>query len=130
MTTNQDRQGLMKGLKMSVLMGRAMLTAVSCAGMILLASAVPGAAADDKAALVSQGAQVFKDQGCYGCHMVGKFGTPIATDLSTIGAKRGSAYLTNWLEDPSSQRPTAHMPKIQLNQAEVEALAAYLSSLR
>ena len=39
-------------------------------------------------------------------------------------------YLTRWLRDPSAQRPSAHMPKLQLTEAEVQALAAYLGSLR
>lgn len=64
------------------------------------------------------------------CHTVGVTGTPIATDLSQIGAKRDPAYLARWLRDPSLQRPTAHMPKIQLSEVELQALAAYLGSLR
>src|SRR5262245_25892590 len=99
------------------------------AGALLLLAAAPALAADPKTP-AQQGQQVFKDQGCYGCHTVGKTGTPIAPDLSTIGAKRDRAYLTRWLRDPLSQRPTAHMPKLQLSEAEVTALAAYLSSLR
>ena len=91
-------------------------------------STAPAFGADPKT-LEQQGQQVFQDQGCYGCHTVGKTGTPIATDLTTIGAKRNRAYLTRWLSDPASQRPTAHMPKLQLSEAEVTALAAYLSSL-
>lgn len=73
---------------------------------------------------------MFRDQGCYGCHTVGATGTPIATDLSRIGARRDQASLARWLRDPSLQRPTAHMPKIQLSESEVQALADYLGSLR
>ena len=29
--------------------------------------------------LVAQGKRVFNDQGCYGCHTMGKSGTPIAS---------------------------------------------------
>ena len=76
------------------------------------------------------GRVIFRDQGCYGRHTVGATGTPIATDLSRIGAKRNHAYLARWIRDPSLQRPTAHMPKIQLSEGEVQALAAYLGSLR
>jgi len=95
--------------------------------VVLVASCVQ---AQDGGALVARGQIVFRDQGCYGCHTVGATGTPIATDLSRIGAKRDQAYLGRWLRDPSLQRPTAHMPKIQLSESEVEALAAYLGSLR
>jgi mono/diheme cytochrome c family protein len=95
--------------------------------VVLLAASVQ---AQDSGALAARGRVVFRDQGCYGCHTVGATGTPIATDLSRIGAKRDHAYLARWLRDPSLQRPTAHMPKIQLSEGEVQALAAYLGSLR
>ena len=95
--------------------------------VVLMASCVQ---AQDGGALVARGQIVFRDQGCYGCHTVGVAGTPIAPDLSRIGAKRDQAYLARWLRDPSLQRPTAHMPKIQLTESEVEALASYLGSLR
>jgi cytochrome c oxidase subunit II len=95
--------------------------------VVLLAASVQ---AQDGGGLVARGRDVFREQGCYGCHTVGVTGTPIATDLSRIGAKRDQAYLARWLRDPSLQRPTAHMPKIQLSEVEVQALAAYLGSLR
>ena len=78
---------------------------------------------------VSEGARVFADQGCYGCHTVGKTGTPIGPDLSHIGAKYSEKSLQIWLTDPQQQKPTAHMPKIDLTEAEVRTLAAYLASL-
>ena len=86
--------------------------------------------AQDGSALVARGRVLFRDQGCYGCHTVGATGTPIAPDLSRIGAKRDQAFLTRWLRNPSEQRPTAHMPKIALTEPEAQALAAYLGSLR
>lgn len=95
--------------------------------VVLLASC---AQAQDGRALVGQGRMVFRDQGCYGCHTAEGMGTPIGPDLSRIGAKRNEANLTRWLRDPAAQRPTAHMPKLQLTEAEVHALAAYLGSLR
>ena len=82
--------------------------------------------AQDRAA----GQAVFRDRGCFGCHTIGAVGTPIAPDLSHIGTKWDRAYLIGWLKDPSMQRPTAHMPKIEMSESEVQALAAYLGSLR
>ena len=95
--------------------------------MVVLAGPVH---AQDGSALVAMGRVLFRDQGCYGCHTVGATGTPIAPDLSRIGAKRDEAFLTRWLRNPSEQRPTAHMPRIELTEPEVQALAAYLGSLR
>ena len=80
--------------------------------------------------LVERGRQLFTEHGCHGCHTIGKMGTPIATDLSRIGARHGQAQLEAWLRDPSKQRPTAHMPTIRMTVAEVTALAAYLATLR
>ena len=99
---------------------------------IVLGVALTGAvttASGQSASLVEQGKAAFVTQGCYGCHTLGKTGTPIAPDLSHVGAKHDHAYLTRWLQDPSSQEP-AHMPKLQLTEPEVAALAAYLSSLQ
>ena len=77
-----------------------------------------------------QGKQYFISNGCYGCHIVGRMGTPIGPDLSHVGAKYSLAYLQRWIRDPAEQRPSAHMPALELTDAQVTALAAYLSSLR
>jgi cytochrome c oxidase subunit II len=98
-------------------------------GLTVLFVAAPGLA-EDRSVLIEQGTQLFFTQGCYGCHTVGKVGTPIGPDLSHVGGQYGLSYLTGWLRDPSSQKRTAHMPKIDLNEQEIQALAAYLSSLR
>jgi len=98
--------------------------------LVLLVGASP-AFGQGASKLVEAGRQLFVEQGCHGCHTVGKVGTQgIAPDLSQVGAKHDLAYLTKWLQDPLAQRPTAHMPKIQMSEPEVDALAAYLSSLR
>ncbi len=79
--------------------------------------------------LVARGREVYFAQGCYGCHTLQGSGTPIAPDLSQVGQKYSRAALESWLRDPAKQRPTAHMPKITLDEGEVEALAAFLASL-
>jgi len=97
---------------------------------VLLLGAIAVMTSNGHAQDRNSGQTIFRDQGCFGCHTIGAVGTPIAPDLSHIGAKRDRAYLTRWLKDPSMQRPTAHMPKMELSDSEVEALAAYLGSLR
>jgi mono/diheme cytochrome c family protein len=86
--------------------------------------------AQGREALVAQGRQLFADKGCYGCHTIGAAGTPIAPDLRRVAARYSEATLARWLRDPSAQEPTRHMPNLQLNEAEANALAAYLASLR
>jgi len=105
--------------------------------VLLLLTLAPVAAAQQRDAnspepstLVSEGQRLFRIQGCYGCHTVGKLGTPIGPDLSNVGQRLSREYLERWIRDPESQRPHAHMPKLELEAKDVTALAAYLSSLR
>ena len=79
---------------------------------------------------VQQGKRYFMDNGCYGCHTIGKMGTPIGPDLSKVGTKYSDAYIERWLKDPSAQRPNAHMPALELSEQQVKSLTAFLSSLR
>lgn len=74
--------------------------------------------------------QIFMKNGCHGCHTVDKFGTPIGPDLSKVGAKYSTDYFERWLRDPASQRPRAHMQALELTEADLRALARYLSGLR
>ena len=100
--------------------------AAAAAALALFAATAFG----QESSLVAQGKRVFNDQGCYGCHTMGKSGTPIAPDLSTIGSKHSERYLRAWLKDPKEQKPRAHMPKLELSEGEARALAAYLASLK
>ena len=79
---------------------------------------------------VEVGRRMFMEHGCYGCHTVGKLGTPIGPDLSYIGARRSEGDLRAWLRDPAMQRPAAHMPALELTTQQIETLAAFLASLR
>lgn len=102
----------------------ASLVAAACLAVGALAGA------DGQARSQTAGERLFVEQGCYGCHMVGKFGTPIGPDLSHVGARFSEPMLARWLADPAAQRPRAHMPKIELAAADVTALAAYLAALQ
>jgi cytochrome c oxidase subunit 2 len=98
--------------------------------IVLLAGACTAVAQSPSRAVIERGEAAFKDNGCYGCHLIGKFGTPIGPNLSEVGRKYPQEYLARWLRDPALQRPSAHMPKLELTEADVQALAAYLASLR
>jgi cytochrome c oxidase subunit II len=98
-------------------------------GAVLL-TAVVIAWAQSQATITARGDAAFKNNGCHGCHVIGKLGTPIGPDLSHVGRKYPAAYLTRWLRDPALQRPTAHMPALELSDDDVSALAVYLTTLR
>jgi mono/diheme cytochrome c family protein len=109
-----------------------MLTGLGIALGLTLAAGVGVAwfaQAQDRAA-VATGRRLFTEHGCYGCHRIGAFGTPIGPDLSRVGAKYSEPDLVRWLSDPASQKPNAHMPKLELTPAEVTALAAFLATQR
>lgn len=96
-------------------------------GTVALFGAATAVASAESA---DQGRQVFFSQGCYGCHRVGAAGTPIANDLTHVGKKYTESELARWLRDPAAQKPTAHMPRLALQEEEIRALAAYLATLR
>ena len=100
--------------------------------MIVIATAavIGSAVAVAAAQTAGEGRQLFFSQGCYGCHRIGVAGTPIAHDLSHVGAKYTESQLASWLRDPAAQNPRAHMPRLALQEEEIRALAAYLATLR
>jgi cytochrome c1 len=104
-----------------------MRPALSYALIVLVAALAVSACAQEP---VEQGRKYFMDSGYYGCHVVGKVGTPIGPSLSNVGAKYSRSYLERWLRDPSAQRPNAHMPTLELSEQQVKAVAAFLASLR
>jgi mono/diheme cytochrome c family protein len=79
---------------------------------------------------VVRGRAQFIAQGCHGCHTVGQLGTRLASDLSGVGARYPQTWFVRWLRDPSGHVPDARMPTLELSEEQIEALAAYLSSLR
>jgi mono/diheme cytochrome c family protein len=93
--------------------------------------AVAQTAVIDQAAL---GKALFSAKGCVMCHAhaavqveEGPFGFgEVAPDLSqkTYGAE----YLRLWLHDPQAVKPQTQMPRVQLNDREIEALIAFLQS--
>ena len=97
-------------------------------GAVVAAAAAAAAVVAQPSGLEEKGAVTFREEGCYGCHTIGKFGTPIGPDLSYVGTKFSRDYLRRWLADPEAQRPNAHMPKLELTPEQINALAAFLAT--
>jgi cytochrome c oxidase subunit 2 len=89
----------------------------------------------------SRGAAIFQRESCAGCHTIagteatGTYGP----DLTDFGSRRwlGAKALRNtpeqllrWLRDPGSIKPGVLMPPSPLSESELQALVAYLESLR
>lgn len=89
-----------------------------------------------------EGARLFLSNGCGACHAVR--GTPadgrVGPDLTHVGGRRTLAAGTlgteatdfrRWLEETERVKPGVHMPSFgMLRDRELDALAAYLESLR
>ncbi|MGR3318465.1 MAG: c-type cytochrome [Candidatus Anammoxibacter sp.] len=80
--------------------------------------------------VVSNGATLFADKGCYVCHRNGEEGSEFAPNLFNIGEKLNYEYTVKWLLDPKSFQPKTVMPSFRLNKDEASSLAAYLSTLK
>lgn len=109
---------------------RRSMTALLVLLALLAAASAIAASASAQEDIGERGRAVFMKNGCHGCHAVGKMGSPIGPDLSRIGFKYRPEYVRQWLRDPSSVRDTAHMPKLELTEADIDVLARYLTSLR
>jgi cytochrome c oxidase subunit 2 len=90
----------------------------------------------------TDGAQVFLQKGCASCHAIqgvptaqGKVG-PNLTHFASRGTFAGSLFENNttelrlWLKDPPKAKPGSIMPNLGLNDQEIDALIAYLQSLK
>jgi len=104
----------------------AVAVVVIIAGLML--ATLPAFGADDPV-LVAQGHAVFETHGCPECHRVNGVGGKIGPDLTGVGHRYSAAYLTHWLRD-NPYRGAIHMPKIEVTHPELQALEAYLISLR
>ncbi len=97
------------------------------------------AAVSDPAA--AEGKLVFEHTACVNCHTIsgtqakGRFG-PDLTHLAsreTIAAgavKNTPQNLRKWIDDPDAMKPGCLMPKMNLNSHELDAITAYMATLR
>lgn len=89
----------------------------------------------------SAGFQTFLVSGCAACHAIA--GTPaqgkVGPNLSGVGGRASlaagimpntPAHLAGWLRDPDSLKPGALMPDLNLSEARIDTLVAFLESLQ
>jgi cytochrome c oxidase subunit II len=87
------------------------------------------------------GRRVFESTGCINCHAVrgtvadGRFGPDLTHLMSRDTIAAGIApntpeYLRNWIQDPDSIKEGSLMPAMKLNDDDLDALLAYLGTLR
>jgi ubiquinol-cytochrome c reductase cytochrome b subunit len=77
------------------------------------------------------GARLYAENDCATCHRVRGEGASSAPDLSFIGQMREIDWLRTYVRDPDSLNPATTMPPYKsLSEKEIDAIAAYLKSLR
>jgi mono/diheme cytochrome c family protein len=107
-------------------------------GLVLMSAlllAATGAWAQADSALIAKGEKTFADKKCVLCHVIKeKGGTvgPLARgpDLSTVGAQRDAEWLKAFMKDPKAVNPKAKMMAFKGTEEELEALVAYMGSLK
>lgn len=67
---------------------------------------------------------------CMACHSVGGVGGNVGPALDTVGRKFDAAYLHKWIKDPQAIKADTKMPKLPLEDAEIDALVSFLESLK
>ena len=93
--------------------------------------------------LAAEGQQVYLNAGCTQCHVVNGVwdvqGDRIAPNLTHFAVRNvfaGAALennrenLTRWLANPAEIKPGTFMPNLELNESEINALIAYLETLK
>ncbi len=79
--------------------------------------------------LAARGQQIFASNGCIMCHGQGGAGTAVAVKLIGIGAKLSPEQLATLIRHPNARMKAGGMPNFPLNDADMQALIAYLDSL-
>ena len=101
------------------------------AGLLILAAAMPAAAQDLKA----KGAKLFVDQKCSLCHSIAGKGNAKGS-LDGVAGKISEADIRMWITDANTmtaktgatRKPA--MKQFSLDKGDVDALVAYLSTLK
>lgn len=91
--------------------------------------------------LVQRGQQVFTQSACANCHAIAgtEFTGNAAPDLTNFSSRQTiasgvlphtPANLKRFLRDPQAVKPGVQMPNFRMNDADLDALVAYLESLK
>jgi ubiquinol-cytochrome c reductase cytochrome b subunit len=114
----------------TAIVGIAYLTALGFAGATPYGQIIP---VPDRqlAASESRGLHLYVERECSYCHQIaGRGGHRGGPDLSNMVAKdRSRDYLARYIKDPQAINPTSIMPKYDLPQADLSALADFLLTL-
>jgi ubiquinol-cytochrome c reductase cytochrome b subunit len=137
-----DRSHLVKVTRRTFAIGAVLLAAIGWGGLTTAAIATtpkpqPAAEIDysaptDWMQLSPQemaGVAYFRQENCESCHAVGDGASKVGPDLTQTSIHRDAAWMIQHFKRPSAMRPGSSMPPIQLSDAQLNSLAAFLLKL-
>lgn len=75
------------------------------------------------------GERLYKEQGCYSCHMFKGQGGSAGPDLTNITKIRSDRWIRQKIKSPSKDNPNTRMPAYgHLSRKEINALIRYLKT--
>jgi len=86
--------------------------------------------AASSAAMISQGKGLVAASGCTGCHKLDGKGGASGPDLTHVGANAKAAEIAEKIKNPKVKNPNSIMPASHRPDKEIQAMAAYLASLK
>jgi len=75
------------------------------------------------------GVAYFREENCVSCHSTGEGGAKIGPDLTSTSIHKDAAWMIQHFKRPAAMRPGSSMPPIQLSDAQLNSLAAFLLKL-
>jgi ubiquinol-cytochrome c reductase cytochrome b subunit len=137
-----DRGQLVKVTRRTFAIGVVALAAVAWGGLTATAVATtpkpPEAAEIDYSAPTDwmeltpeemAGVAYFRQEHCEACHSTGEGGSKVGPDLTQASIHKDAAWMIQHFKRPSAIRPGTAMPPIQLSDAQLNSLAAFLLKL-
>ena len=75
------------------------------------------------------GVAYYRQENCAICHAAGDAGNRVGPDLTQASIHKDAAWMIEHFKRPSAMRPGSSMPPIQLSDAQLSSLAAFLLKL-
>jgi len=75
------------------------------------------------------GVAYFREEHCVSCHAVGEGGARVGPDLTKASIHKDAAWMIQHFKRPATMVPGSSMPPIQLTDAQLASLAAFLLKL-
>jgi mono/diheme cytochrome c family protein len=80
--------------------------------------------------VIAQGKLLTEQRACLGCHVIGSAGGQVGPSLNRAVAQRGPQFVRQKLVDPTVDNASSMMPNLGLAAQEIEAILAYLNTLK